>query len=105
MKKILVARRGEGKTRGCVELLRRNPHAFLVVHSAKERDRVRQQYTRNEHFVSRRILSFDDVVDGKAFRSHPRAVLVIDNADLILEQMFERPIEALAVTWPEVVGG
>jgi hypothetical protein len=63
--------------------------------------RVRQQYTLNEHEVARRIVSFDRVTDTGWVRSTLPSGLVIDNADMILEKMFETKIEALAVTWPE----
>lgn len=103
--KILVAARGGGKTAGCIAYLRTHRHAYLVVHSKAEVLRVRQQYTRNESELSQRIVSFDDVVDGHALAFRPVSGLVIDNADLILEQVFERKIEALAVSWPENVRG
>lgn len=100
--KILVARRGEGKTAGCVAYLRAHPRAYLVVHSPHEVLRVRQDYTRNESELSRRIVSFDDVIEGKLM-GLTISGLVIDNADLILREVFSQPIEALAVTWPEDV--
>lgn len=99
--KIIVARKGAGKTVGCVEYLRTHPHAYLVVHSEHEVLRVRQQYTRNESEVSRRIVSFDRVMDQGWTGAMRPSGLVIDNADLILAKVFEQPIEALAVTWPE----
>jgi hypothetical protein len=103
--KLIVARRGKGKTAGCVAYLRTHPTAYLVVHSKLEVERVRQDYTHNEHEVSQRIVAFDDVLDGRWPIGRRVTGLVIDNADLILAKVFEMPIDALAVSWPEDVRG
>ena len=78
-----AARRGEGKTTGCVEDPRQHPRAYLVVGSAREVARVRQQYTTNEHHVSKRIVSYDTVMEPGWYVLTRPSGLVIDNADLI----------------------
>jgi hypothetical protein len=100
--KILMTHRGGGKTTQCVEYLRRDLKAVLVVSSKARALDVRQQYTFNESQVARRILAWDEIIEDHKGSGY--SGVVIDDIDALLTRLFELPVVAISLTWPPTNG-
>lgn len=98
--KIILARRGEGKTRACVEYLRSHPKVLMVCASQRHVEYARRAFTRNESHVTSRIQTWEWLL-GEPHRARNFEGMVIDDIEALLAHILELKIEAVSMTWPD----
>lgn len=90
---LLITGRQMGKTEQLVQRMKQHKDAILLVHNWNEAVRISEQYEIPEN----RIINAHSALQG-ALRGRTRSSLVlIDNLDMILDQLFG-PIELATMT-------
>jgi hypothetical protein len=103
--KIIYEPRMSGKTTKMIESLRKDERLFMITFSHAEENRLKQAYSD----VSNRIVDFKSFLEARGKgtffnRMNPNSrMLVIDNADYILEKIFGEYIREATFN-KEVIG-
>lgn len=93
--KVITKSRQMGKTTDLVALLLSDPERCLLVYSSAEKERIKKRYNLPKSIAERIIPWFDAKrkLAGTSYKS-----ITIDNADLFLEEFFQKPIDAVSIT-------
>ena len=93
--KIELSKRMSGKTTRLVAWVRENNTHVLVTFSEEEKARLQRVYPD----IAGRVKTLTDFKNGSSQGGH--SVVGIDNADMILQKMIERPIEYININYKE----
>lgn len=90
-------RRG-GKTHYLIQQLLNNDKYVLITHSETERKRLLREYIREykKHKLENRIFVWETAYH-KLLGLH-NIIILVDNADLILQQILRLPIKTVSIT-------
>ena len=98
--KLILSRRGEGRTKACVNYLRQHPKVLMVVHSQEHANYARRMFTRNESHIADRIQTWEWVMDEANRAPHRFTGMVIDDVDYLLSHILDMKIDAVSMEWP-----
>lgn len=81
---VIVGSRQSGKTTQLIEMMKKNPESIMLVHSAKEIERLGSQH----HLPFHRFLSVGEKRKlTETFKESGAKFLVVDNLDIILPDL------------------
>ncbi len=100
---IIHEPRGAGKTTKAIEWLRKHPERILITYSHEEENRLKQMYPD----CSNRIVDWKSFMEARKNRGtffsrmqNPR--LMIDNADMFIQKIFDWNVTDLTFTKDEI---
>jgi hypothetical protein len=95
--RILMTSRGRGKTYECVQMLKANANAILIVPLERQKDLILQQYKYKS--IKNRVFSCVDLLNNKLVGFvKTDTVLILDNLEAILQCAFKRSVVFATIT-------